>query len=115
MIFMGNQLHYHDIDYKNPPLLLSKQTFCLHAYLVTNSGAKCLLELAKHSTEKEYLQYSGITPIDCMIIEEMKIKNTPFKWTCWINPDKPDSSHDRNVRNTGIVFQDTSTTSTITN
>jgi GR25 family glycosyltransferase involved in LPS biosynthesis len=103
---MGNQIGFNEINYSNPPLLLSKPCFCTHAYLITNNGARFLLDIAKKSKNQEN-EYSGITPIDCMIIEEMKSPTTSFKWTCWINPEKPDTSSNKDTRNTGIVFQDT--------
>lgn len=111
IIFMGNQIESDKIKYDvlQFPILMKTECYCLHAYIITNKGAKFLLNLAK-TFKKDKLNYSAITPIDVMLKWEMLKPDTAFQWVCWVNPERPQTKKNdtdkRYIRNTGLVYQD---------
>jgi len=98
IIFMGNQ-----VETKSTEMVQKIPSFCLHAYMVTNLGARKLLEVVRREP---------LFMIDCMTIEEMKRENCIFSYVCWINNER-DKNDKRYVRNTGLVHQDRAFISTI--
>jgi GR25 family glycosyltransferase involved in LPS biosynthesis len=117
MIYIGNQININSNKINTEP------AFCTHAYIVTLMGAKRLL----NSIFKwDYYNYglTGLEAIDIVLIEiqkrtnEKKIKKL-FTWYCW-NGTYHSCEYNKlsfqgliEVRNSGLVFQDSNFTSII--
>ena len=125
ILFLGNQLQIFD-DYGNvTPIRTNKRvcklpTFCLHAYVITRSGARKLYDtLLMHP--------DGIYAIDLMLFDYMRGVlysadcGCPFNWYCWNvasyfpckKLEKAEVPLLYRVRNNGMVFRDHQYTSCI--
>jgi GR25 family glycosyltransferase involved in LPS biosynthesis len=123
ILFLGNQLQIFDGNGNVTPIRTNKRvcklpTFCLHAYVITRSGARKLYNaLLTHP--------DGIYAIDLMLFDYMRGVlysaecGCPFNWYCWnvasYFPCKKleDIPLLYRVRNNGMVFQDHQYTSFI--
>lgn len=84
----------------NEPMITRKSVFCTHAYIITQDGARRMLE---HIRNKNRL-----FTIDCMIIHEMDRPSCCFTWQCWNATMYPDPARETTLRprNDGLVYQD---------
>ena len=111
LVYIGNQI---DVNKTVSPVM-TLDTFCTHAYMISLEGAnKILSELLPYATSDN--KYTGIIPIDCLLIQEMKSPNCRLHWTCFIDVEYIRSSHfsvSENAKNTGLVHQDPQFISTV--
>ena len=126
VIYMGNQIDECKFE-NNVPRINKKSCFCMHALLVSYKGALNMLNLilkwdyeSKYANECMGRDADGLTNCDVILknyqdrILADKIDKNIFKWYCWNGTRNPceynklplKSIYD--IRNTGIVFQNTS-------
>jgi len=122
MVYMGNQIT------PQRGKINTQSTFCTHAYIITLKGAIKLLNFLLNWNYKNFDHYNrgktlnGLYVVDIMNITlQRKINNRQipriFTWYCWDGTYHP---CDRNrlplkgndIRNSGLVFQNTDTLKT---
>ena len=120
VIFMGNSVDSLRAGVPNPALVLTDSCFSLHAYAVTLTGAKRLLDACLNwrvdlFNAEHGKTVSGLMPIDCLykytqiLINEGRIERL-FSWYCWNGTVYPCGQNiiplsRYNIANTGLVFQ----------
>lgn len=107
LVYIGNQI---DVEKVVSPVM-KLDTFCTHAYMISLQGAhKIVSELLPHAKDKASDdKYTGVVPIDCFLIEEMKSPECRLNWTCFVDVQhirSPAFSVSEDARNTGLVHQD---------
>lgn len=123
IIYMGNQID--ECIYPNDiPRINKKSCFCMHAIIVSNKGAKKLLNLilkwdynSDYATKCMGRKADGITNCDIILknyqdrILNREINPNTLIWYCWngtrnpCNYNKLPLDNNRSCRNTGMVFQ----------
>lgn len=123
IIYMGNQIDECRFE-NNIPRINRKPCFCMHAIIVSNKGAKKLLNLilkwdynSNYATDCMGRKADGITNCDIILknyqdrILKKEIHPNTLIWYCWNGTRNPCSYNklplisNRNWRNTGMVFQ----------
>jgi GR25 family glycosyltransferase involved in LPS biosynthesis len=125
VIYMGNQID--ECKFENQvPRINRKSCFCMHALIVSNKGAKKILDLilnwdynSEYATKCMGRTADGITNCDIILknyqdrILNKEINPNTFIWYCWNGTRNPCSynklplDNNRTCRNTGMVFQNT--------
>lgn len=112
ILYIGSQL---EVSSTYPIVVLP--VYCTHAYIITLEGAKKLYKLLLNYKE-------GVYTIDRMLIQFMYTavdhdNYKPFKWYVWNATMIPDNYKKNKLsiekRNTGLVFQDDSFESDVSN
>ena len=121
-LFIGNSL---DSCLLNSPSnkINTESTYCTHAYIITNNGAKDMLNAMLNWDYKDFCHVtrgntlSGLYPIDIMIKDiQNKVLSgkipSQFIWYCWNGTHYPCDNNrlpvkGNDFRNTGLVFQNT--------
>ena len=144
-IFIGNQLDEclmavsHLDPHKQPKRVNQCSTFCTHAYIITLSGARKLLQLLLNwdwwnpAVTASVLPADTNTPLTGLFCIDIMIKNIQnrilnsemppqtFIWYCWNGIHYPCKDNhyplteNNRLRNTGLVFQSSNFVSTIFN
>ena len=117
IIYMGNQID-ECIFYNNVPRINRKSCFCMHAIIVSNKGAKKLLNLilkwdynSDYATDCMGRKADGITNCDIILKNYQDRILKTLIWYCRNGTRNPCSYNklplisNRNCRNTGMVFQ----------
>ena len=113
VIFIGNQIN------KDAPRINHESTFCTHAYIITQLGARKLLNLLlkwDYNTPDNAARIGhsldGLFAIDVIIKTIQDRMNTGklrkmLNWYCWNGTKHPcnETSDGHAARNTGLVFQ----------
>ena len=123
IIYMGNQIDECKVT-NEVPRINKKSCFCMHAIIVSNKGARQILNLvlgwdykSNYADKCMGRQPDGITNCDIILknyqdrILKREIHPKTFIWYCWNGTRNPCSYNklplegNRKNRNTGLVFQ----------
>ena len=124
ILFIGNSLESCVLNTPSNKIN-TESTYCTHAYIITNNGAKHMLNAILNWGYKDFCHatrgntLTGLYPIDIMIKDTQKkvlSGEIPplFKWFCWNGTHYPCDFNrlpvkGNDYRNTGLVFQNTDT------